>query len=99
MHVYWQAGGNSQEPGNYFFSYRDMDAQEWITPTAWEAGSGDQDFQIQHVFTLDASVTTTGVRLFRPDECCSNGIGLSQFLVYGEVGEEEVVITPPSSGG
>lgn len=89
MHIYWEAGGNEQEPNVYYFSYWDDGLQDWVTPDEWIADESQQHFRTQYVFTLSEPVSTSAVRFTRTDEGSENGIGLSQFLVYGEVEEEE----------
>lgn len=78
MHIYWEAGGNEQDPNVYYFSYWDSNLEEWVTPDAWIADESQQDFRTQYIFELDQAVSTTAVRFTRTDEGSENGIWLSQ---------------------
>lgn len=92
--VWWEEGWEWAYPGDYSFSY--WNGADWTTPNAWIATANDdnQEFRTEHNFVLSAPVSTTQVRLYKPSAGEESGIGLSQFLVYAEIEDDNY--NPPS---
>ena len=72
MKIYWYPPPRRDGAlGAYYFQYYDEGSSSWVSPAAWQAGSGHQEKGQWQTFTLPASVSTKQLRLFWP----TNGTG------------------------